>query len=221
MSDELGKYTFLPWLRQGISTQLGQTDGTPVPATGQRPGRRCRSVVARSPATRSASPSTCSDRATLRPSISARSPASGPGRTCSRWSPTSFRCSSSIPADVAWRYTPASANAQDRLRPWLGLIVLRDDEIDTIDGPTRDRPLTALTTQGQHAAAASRSALGVGARPRRRQPTRRRAELQDLIDNASHQVVARLLCPRRLDQTHRLYGVPRPHPRGARQPRSA
>ena len=31
MNGDLGKYTFLPWLRQGISTQLGHPDGTPVP----------------------------------------------------------------------------------------------------------------------------------------------------------------------------------------------
>ena len=30
MSDPLGKYTFLPWLRQGISTQISATDGTSV-----------------------------------------------------------------------------------------------------------------------------------------------------------------------------------------------
>ena len=42
--------------------------------------------------------------------------------------------------------------------------------------------------------------MGVGARPRRRgQDTIDVRALRGLLDNASHRVVARLLCPRRLE----------------------
>ena len=40
------------------------------------------------------------------------------------------------PADLPWRYTPARANAADRLRPWLVLVVLRYDEIKSVTVPT-------------------------------------------------------------------------------------
>ena len=49
----------------------------------------------------------CSGRPTSRRSTPARSCDSGRAPTCSRSSPTSFRCSSCFPADIAWRYTPA------------------------------------------------------------------------------------------------------------------
>ncbi len=104
-----------------------------------------------------------------------------------------------FPADVAWRYTPAKADAQDRLRPWLGLIVLRDDEIDTLTLPTSAQPLTTLTTKARaplpridqlwawaHVHVDAADNVDVPA-------------MQTMLDGASHQVFARLLCPRRLD----------------------
>ena len=78
--------------------------------------------------------------------------------------------------------------------------MLRDDEIDTIDIPTAERPNretdatpgTPLPPADQlwawaHVHVDGKDAIDVPG-------------MRDLLDNASHQVVARLLCPRRLDQ---------------------
>ncbi|MCW5801494.1 MAG: hypothetical protein KIT31_03840 [Deltaproteobacteria bacterium] len=46
--------------------------------------------------------------------------------------------------DLPWRYTPRAAHSTGRLRPWLSLIVLRDDE-HTYEGPRAERPLGAVT----------------------------------------------------------------------------
>ena len=215
MSDGLGKYTFLPWLRQGISTQLGQTDGAAV--TGHA---NVQATVSIGGGPESAPVTVAIDLL-------------GPGdvktfdlRAISRvWpkenvfevEPNYFPLLELFPADIAWRYTPAKASPQDRLRPWLGLMVLRDDEIDTLDGPTSARPLTALTTKAN--APLPRvdqlwawAHVQVDAADQIDVPT-----LQNLIDNASHRVVARLLCPRRLDQKTAYTAFLVPTLEGARQ----
>ena len=69
-----------------------------------------------------------------------------------------------FPADIAWRYTPAKANPQDRLRPWLGLIVLRDDEIDTVTSPTSAQPLATMTTKASAGARAADALYAAAAR---------------------------------------------------------
>jgi len=105
-----------------------------------------------------------------------------------------------FPADVAWRYTPAKADAQKRLRPWLGLIVLRDDEIDKVEPPTATLAVTKLTTMANaprpridqlwawaHVHVDAADSIDV-------------PMLQAILDDTSHHVVARLLCQRRLDQ---------------------
>src|SRR6185436_13918885 len=48
-------------------------------------------------------------------------------------------------ADLPWRYTPAKATVQDRLRPWLCLVVLRDDEIEMYEPATTSRILPIVT----------------------------------------------------------------------------
>jgi hypothetical protein len=198
MSD-LGKYTFLPWLRQGISTQISQTDGTPV--------------VGRANVQTTVSISGGSESAPITVSIDLL----GPGdvkafdtRAITRhWprpdvfevEPNYFPLLEVFPADVPWRFTPAKADGQDRLRPWLGLIVLRDDEIDTFQGPTSAVPVAVIkTTAGTplprvdqmwgwaHVHVDAADSVNIGA-------------MQTMLDNADSRVVARLLCPRRLDRT--------------------
>jgi hypothetical protein len=199
MNGDLGKYTFLPWLRQGISTQLGQPDGTSVQLRANvhvdvKIGGGSEShdpvgvdVSLFGPADVKAFDVRAITRHWPRPDVF-------------EVEPNFFPLLELYPADVAWRYTPASANAQDRLRPWLGLIVLRDDEIDTIDGPTADRPNSKLTTRaGTPLPPADQlwawAHVHVDGRD-----TVDAAGMRDLLSNASHQVVARLVCPRRLDQ---------------------
>jgi hypothetical protein len=199
MSDS-GKYTFLPWLRQGISTQIGEADGTPV--TGHA-DVKVRVSISGGP-----------ESSPIDVVVNVLGPGDVKGldtRAITRhWprpdvfevEPNYFPLIELFPADVAWRYTPAKADSQDRLRPWLGLIVLRDDEIDKLEGPTTTLPITKLTTKtgaplpriDQLWAWAHVHVDGVDASNPVEIPV-----LQGILDNASHRVVARLVCPRRLD----------------------
>lgn len=195
MSDDgLGKYTFLPWIRQGISTQLGAPDGTPV--LGRATVQAAVSIEGGSESTTDPAPSV---------TIDVLGPADIKGfdtRAITRvWpkadvfevEPNYFPLLELFPADIAWRYNPAKADAQGRLRPWLALIVLRDDEIDTVTARTlTTKPHAPLPPFDQlwawaHVHVDAADAVDVPA-------------MQGLLDSAAHRVVARLVCPRRLDQ---------------------
>lgn len=200
MSDNLGAYTFLPWLRQGISTQISDLDdGTQVTL------RAAVHVDVTIDGGGESTPPVGVDVALFGPAdIKAFDT-----RTITRhWpradvfevEPNFFPLLELHPADVAWRYTPAKANTEDRLRPWLGLIVLRDDEIDTLEPPTAQRPTAKLTVHADtplpladqlwawaHVHVDGQDGIDVPG-------------MRGLLDTASYRVVARLLCPRRLDQ---------------------
>jgi hypothetical protein len=203
MSDGVGKYTFLPWLRQGISTETSQVEGMTVPlrATihvdvkiggGAGPGDESHDPIGL-------------DFGLAGPgdirNFDARAVARHwPRPDVFEVEPNYFPLLELFPADIAWRYTPARANDQDRLRPWLALIVLRNDEIETIETPTGERPFAILTTKAgaplprvdqlwawTHGHVEGADGIDV-------------ETLKGIIDNESHRVVTRLLCPRRLDQ---------------------
>src|SRR5262249_44663414 len=108
--------------------------------------------------------------------------------------------------DLPWRYTPAQANA-DRLRPWLCLIALKDTEITRYDAASRSRQLAAVTTSvlpnleqswaWAHVQVSGVQSLDVAAGA-------------DLLATKPERLVARLLCPRRLDPrtTYTVFLVP-------------
>src|SRR5258708_8523090 len=114
MSNDLGKYTFLPWLRQGISTQTSQADGTPVPLRATvhvdvkiGGGDESHDPVGIDiglfgPADVKAFDVRAITRHWPRPDVF-------------EVEPNLFPLLELFPAEVAWRYTPAKANDQDRL----------------------------------------------------------------------------------------------------------
>lgn len=138
MADILSNYTFLPWLRQGIASEVGTVDNLGGPGTASQ---------------------RASVQVTLQldgvPPIVKTPELLGPGdvlgispRAIVKTEPrnwvTDFE-SNYLPyiefyeEDFPWRFTPASAaNAfnESRLRPWIVLIVLTEDEFDeSLGGP--------------------------------------------------------------------------------------
>lgn len=112
-------------------------------------------------------------------------------------------------ADLPWRVTPASAASTGRLRPWIVLIVLREDEAD-FRSATQSGALPSIVVKDT----ASLPDLGsswawahvqvsnqTGLTPDR---------VRDLVNAGSSLVTSRLLCPRRLDPLTRYtaYLVP-------------
>ena len=145
-------YSFLPWLRQGIANTIDRGRRRHVRATRARPARR----AARSPATRSAAGTALS--ADLRPGRRAlragrrgrhRRPRSWSAPSRATGSPTSSRttCRSIefYDEDFPWRYTPAAPSGdQLRLRPWIALVVLTEDEFAEAQD-IAGRPLPYIT----------------------------------------------------------------------------
>jgi hypothetical protein len=110
-----------------------------------------------------------------------------------------------VPADLPWTYTPAAPEtAHERLRPWLCLVALEDSEgkvVQQSDGSRivtigADTPLPKLS---QAWAWAHVQVAGV----KSLDPSKAAdiATLRDAIANDPGQVVARLICPRRLDRS--------------------
>jgi hypothetical protein len=112
-----------------------------------------------------------------------------------------------VPADLPWTYTPAAPETtHDRLRPWLCLLALEDSEgtvVQQSDGSQivtvgADTPLPKLSQAWAwaHVQVAGTKSLD---------PSKAAdiATLRDALANHPGQLVARLICPRRLSpSTH-------------------
>lgn len=117
-------------------------------------------------------------------------------------------------ADLPWRYSPA-ATAGDRLTPWLCLIVLQDDEVQSETPAGPGRPLavitvtdaTALPDLSQAWAWAHAQILGLPAAPATDFDA---AAVGVLLAQDPERVLARVLCPRHLLPLtdYRAYLVP-------------
>jgi hypothetical protein len=129
---DLGSFTFLPWLRRGVASEITRGEGEP-PLAGTDPARVQVpvSVTLNETLTR-----------TVPLSLLGAGDVTGvDGDVIIRISPPhgSFDVESNYfpllefdQADFPWRYTGAKAGAESRLTPWVSLIVLRDDEIESL-----------------------------------------------------------------------------------------
>lgn len=186
--------SFLPWMRRGISTAITRRDDDPgtapraqVPVTitfdgnlgatasidlvgpGEITGLDPRVVVRTYPA-----PETFNSEANYLALVELAQP------------------------DLPWRFTPTRASAGDRLRPWLCLIVVRDDEIEELGpggGALPERVVIAtnqvLPRLDQSWAWAHVQVSGAD--------TVDAAAVRQLLASAPDRAVARLVCPRRLE----------------------
>lgn len=197
MSEPEAAVGFLSWLRRGLSTQIARRDKEGPP------GARAEVPV-----------TLVFNDATLTAGVSADLP--GPGevtgldrRTVVRtWPPAGvtdaepnlFPMLEFDQADLPWRYTPARADAKDRLRPWLCLVLLRDDEIAADHGASRSVPLPAVTVEDATAlpdpsqtwawAHVQVGGVAHGADS---------SGVPEIVATEPHRMTARLLAPRRLD----------------------
>lgn len=196
MSDLSGAYTFLPWLRRGLGATIERDDfgGTSSP--------RATAHVAidiNDHALAAAAPLVLAgpgDVAGLDPRTVIRV---WPRPAVNDAEPNYFPLIEFDQADLPWRHTPARATGQDRLRPWICLVVLRDDEIATSTPATASRALPTITV----ASAASLPRVDQSwawAHTQVSGPsTAAAADVKAVLQTAPQRVVARLLSPRRLD----------------------
>lgn len=97
--------------------------------------------------------------------------------------------------DFPWLFTPAKPDGNDRLTPWLTLVVFKRDEVpDPVLRPGRVLPSTLLPTNTA-LPDLSESWMWAHAQVVRDQPTQ---QVGDMLQNAPAKNLSRLVCPRRL-----------------------
>ena len=148
MSDEIGTYSFLPWLRQGIANKISNGDMDP-------------SVVVRASVdiTLEVTGSGLSDEPLVE-TVPKKVALYGPGdiigvesraiikneprNWITNFEPNYLPYIDFYDEDLPWRYTPAAPDLdRQRLRPWIMLVVLREDEFT--DGKNiSDKPLSYI-----------------------------------------------------------------------------
>ena len=157
MSFELPEYSFLPWSRRGISTRVDQTDhlGT-TPAAGPKDrASMTASLTLESvpvPGAVAIGPTAVSKQVSLigpgdvksfRPDVVLRV-APVPGSVNA--TPGELAYVEFYDEDFPWRYTPARATTDHRLRPWVVLLVLAEGEYSLTPVPGQVSILTVNDT---------------------------------------------------------------------------
>lgn len=144
MSEKLATYSFLPWLRQGIANSISQSDKDAIV--------KLRAAV---PIEVNVSGSKPDGSAIPAEIIEQNIELYGPGdiigidskaivkteprNWITNFEPNCLPYIDFYEEDFPWRYTPAAPNS-NRLRPWLTLVVLKEDEFK--DGQNmKDKPL--------------------------------------------------------------------------------
>ena len=201
---EPASYAFLPWLRRGVATEIQRRDDDAAAAP--------RATIAVELTVDAGGPHT----------VPVPVPLHGPGEVVAldpravvrTWPRANVHDAESNlfpavelgPADLPWRYTPARASAAERNRPWLVLIVLAEAEIAAMAPPRGDGGVATVTVKSgaslpdlaQSWAWAHVQVSGVD--------PAQAAQIAQIVEREPHRVVARLVCPRRLDPGT-LYGA--------------
>ncbi len=195
----LAQYAFLPWLRQGLAQRIARLDGEPsadphvkVPVT---------VTLNSDPALTASAPLALfgpGEVGALDPGVIARvHPTADTFDVESNYFPlVEFE-----QPDLPWRYTPARATTADRLRPWLCLITLREDEIVGFEDTGADGKLPAITVaSGESLPRLEQSWAWAHVQVSGPQSqSTSDASLRALLSTSPERVIARLVSPRRLE----------------------
>ena len=122
----LADYTFLPWLRQGIASEIAHPDGVALP--GERASVDVRFNVNGQPVFQAVKLIGPGDITGVNPRAVVKTE---PRAWVTDFEPNYLPYIEFYEEDFPWRYTPARAAGeldQSRLRPWLFLAVLAEDE---------------------------------------------------------------------------------------------
>lgn len=198
MSGPFATTLFLPWLRRGMSTRISRVDGDAGGA-----GRAEMQVgVSLNGGALSAQLSAAllgpGDIAAVDPRVFIRTWPS-PGVTDAE--PNYLPLVEIEQPDLPWRYTPARADdAKDRLRPWLCLAVVREDEVEALEEAAAPRKLAAVTVKSAAALPDPRASWAWAHVQVSGVDRLEGSQAAALLATEPHRLVARLLGPRRLDE---------------------
>jgi hypothetical protein len=147
MAIEVAKYQFQSWVRKGISTQISEQDSLGNPASVLPPGERASVPIGVSINSTPLDPKPFAligpgDIIGIQRDMIVRTE---PRNGIVNFEPNYLAFIEFYDEDFCWRYSPAKPDG-DRLRPWLLLLVLKDDEFTRDD---RRLPLPLVTVKGK------------------------------------------------------------------------
>ena len=125
MSNILRTYTFFPWLRQGLATRINEVDSFgPANNPSERATVDICFKINNVEISKTVSLIGPGDIVGINPRTVVKTE---PRDWITNFTPNNLAYIEFYDEDFPWRYTPARA-AADRLRPWLVLVVVKDDE---------------------------------------------------------------------------------------------
>jgi len=139
MAEDIAHYSFLPWLRQGLNSQIIETDNL---ASGAGTALERAQLSVELTVHADAVEGDGGNDQTINKVINVLGPGDilniservivrvNPPKNVGNYEDNNLAYIEFYEEDFLWRYTPASPNATNpkRLRPWLALIVLKNDE---------------------------------------------------------------------------------------------
>lgn len=135
--DILPIYTFLPWLRKGISNQINEVEnkGLTIGGSVLRATVDVNLEIKGDGSLEHTEPQTINlvgpgDIVGINNQAIVRTE---PADWITNFEPNYLASIEFYDEDFAWRYSPAVANADNQLRPWVFLVVLKEDEFTTED----------------------------------------------------------------------------------------
>mgnify|MGYP001564811982 CR=1 FL=1 len=217
MSDQLPTYSFLPWLRQGIANNIIKGDNDPSVLL------RASIAVSLTVTGKKLDGSDVAPN-TIPKDIELYGPGdivgidskaivkAEPRNWITNFEPNYLPYIEFYDEDFPWRYSPARPNV-DRLRPWLTLVVLKEEEFE--DGANmKDKPLPFFKMKGSNKAVDIfpkkeelwawahvhiNSDLSKGAVPNIANVDSINSEMQQILTNNPDHAYSRILCPRKLE----------------------
>lgn len=194
-------YGFLPYLRRGVSTEIGRKNDDVV-STAQP-----RATIAVSLAFKNLQSATVQGLALVGPGeVTGLDPRAvirtWPAPDIANAESNLFPFIEFSQADLPWRYTPAMAGTNAHLRPWFCLIALKEaqdaGEIEAYETASSDQAMAVVTVTkdaplpllAQSWAWAHVQVTG--------DKEAAKADVAEYLRSEPHRVVARLLCPRAL-----------------------
>ncbi|SKB39539.1 hypothetical protein SAMN05660776_0937 [Salegentibacter holothuriorum] len=215
MSDTISTYTFLPWLRQGIANKIGTTGSASgratIPISLKLKGKALQG-------------------ADLEHTINRQIALYGPGdiigidkkaivkneprNWITNFEPNYMPYIEFYDEDFPWRYSPVAVDQKDRLKPWVALVVLKEDEFEESKN-MQDKPLAYIKVTDTSASFQPADQLWAWAHVHVNEAIIDEeekimaksasdiknvlSELQDLLAKNPDLAYSRLMCPRKLE----------------------
>ncbi len=206
MSEVFGSYAFVSSLRRGIATEIANRDGEPSPT---------RATVAVSVGINDGALSATANLELFGPGEITGFEAPAVIRTWPR--PDVFDAeTNNFPLiefdqpDLPWRFTPAAPAVNDRLRPWIVLVILEDSEVARkIPAGSNGRLSSIVVSSGTSLPNLAQSWAWAHVQVSG-QTTVTQPQTANILGTNPHLIISRLLCPRRMKEktAYTAYLVP-------------